>query len=88
MGKSDTLLWVTMGIMLVVFLPVGLIMLAYLMLKMIYSMITPTESTNTEEENEIERPPTEEEKKTHNILLYDANFKQNELSNDEADKAR
>ena len=51
-------------------------------------MITPTESTNTEEENEIERPPTEEEKKTHNILLYDANFKQNELSNDEAEKAR
>jgi len=41
MVKLDTFLWITMGMMLVVFMPVGLIMLAYLMIKTINQMINP-----------------------------------------------
>lgn len=78
MKGKDVLLWIVTGIMLGVFLPVGIIMVAYIIIKTIYEMFGG---------KEIERPPTDEELKTHTVLLYDAKYDQNELSDETREKS-
>ena len=55
MAKLDTLLWITMGITLVLFLPLGLVLLAYIILRTIGQMMNKTqpEEEETYEQNEL-----------------------------------
>ncbi len=41
MEKLDIFLWAMMGMMLAVFMPVGLIMLAYLIIRTLHQMFSP-----------------------------------------------
>jgi uncharacterized membrane protein len=75
MEKSDIFLWAMMGLMLVVFMPLGLIILAYLVIKTLSQMMQMT--TNEVSENEITINPIVEKK-----------YKVTDLSEEEAEKAR